>query len=62
MEMPRYRPGVKDTAARYQEVSQFILKCCVNITSSFQQDFIKSEHDDLGDVDINDIAVDQIRC
>ena len=25
------------------------------------QDFIKSDHDDLGDVDINDISEDEIR-
>ena len=33
--MPRYRPGVKDTAARLQEASQFILKCHVNIQGVF---------------------------
>ena len=29
--------------------------CCL------KQDFIKSDHDDLGDVDINDISEDEIR-
>ena len=30
-------------------------------TQCLKQDFIKSDHDDLGDVDINDISEDEIR-
>ena len=31
------------------------------IKTCLKQDFIKSDHDDLGDVDINDISEDEIR-
>ena len=72
MDMPKTKAGGDHSSRRFEEVPfkiiMFVIKkkqvffCYYEIEAFFPtQDFIRSDHDDLGDVDINDISEDEIR-
>ena len=59
MDMPKSKQGGDNSSRKFEEVGLNLLR---GYTECFPvQDFIKSDHDDLGDVDINDISEDEIR-
>ena len=59
MDMPKSKQGGDNSSRKFEEVGLNLLR---GYTKCFPvQDFIKSDHDDLGDVDINDISEDEIR-
>ena len=72
MDMPKTKAGGDHSSRRFEEVPFKIIMfenkknrdifCYCEIEAFFPtQDFIRSDHDDLGDVDINDISEDEIR-